>query len=207
MQNIITVAERHGLLIVFLNVLLSQGGLPLPVVPTLMTVAALARQSPYQITQIILAGVSGALMADAVLYWCGLHYGQRFLALLCRLSFSPDLLAADRLAEGEELGSNILHLGDNDPRSPHYRGERTSGQHAGLICRMSALHPIATELWHCNEMSRRANRRHMQCSKPQCYSITSSASAINLSGTVRPSALAVVRFITSANLTGAWAGS
>src|SRR5260221_5099707 len=90
MQNIITVGERHGLLIVFLNVLLSQGGLPLPVVPTLMTVAALARQNPYQITQIILAGVSGALIADAALYWCGLHYGQRFLALLCRLSFSPD---------------------------------------------------------------------------------------------------------------------
>src|SRR5258707_15068617 len=90
MQNIITVGERHGLLIVFLNVLLSQGGLPLPVVPTLMTVAALARQNPYQITQIILAVVGGALIADAALYWCGLHYGQRFLALLCRLSFSPD---------------------------------------------------------------------------------------------------------------------
>jgi membrane protein DedA with SNARE-associated domain len=90
-QNVITVAERHGLLIVFLNVLLSYGGLPLPVVPTLMTVAALARQSPYQITQIILAGVSGALIAGVVLYWCGLHYGQRFLALLCKLSFSPDL--------------------------------------------------------------------------------------------------------------------
>jgi membrane protein DedA with SNARE-associated domain/rhodanese-related sulfurtransferase len=90
MQNIITVAERHGLLIVFLNALLSQGGLPLPVVPTLMTVAALASQSPYQIIQIILAGVSGTLIAEAALYWCGLHYGQRFLALLCRLSFSPD---------------------------------------------------------------------------------------------------------------------
>ena len=90
MQNVITVAERHGPLIVFLNFLLSQGGLPLPVVPTLMTVAALARQSPYQITQIIVAGVSGALIAEAALYWCGLHYGQRFLALLCKLSFSPD---------------------------------------------------------------------------------------------------------------------
>jgi membrane protein DedA with SNARE-associated domain len=90
MQNVITIAERHGLLIVFLNVLLSQGGLPLPVVPTLMTVAALARQSPYQITQVIFAGVSGALIAEVALYWCGLHYGQRFLALLCKLSFSPD---------------------------------------------------------------------------------------------------------------------
>ena len=45
MHNVISIAERHGLLIVFVNVLLSQGGLPLPAVPTLMTVAALARQS------------------------------------------------------------------------------------------------------------------------------------------------------------------
>ena len=90
MQNVITIAERHGLLIVFLNFLLSQGGLPLPAVPTVMTVAALARQSPYQIAQIILAGISGALIAELALYWCGRHYGQRFLGLLCRLSFSPD---------------------------------------------------------------------------------------------------------------------
>jgi membrane protein DedA with SNARE-associated domain len=90
MQNVITIAERHGLLIVFLNALLSQGGLPFPVVPTLMTVAALARQSPYQITQITLAGVSGALIAELALYWCGRCYGKRFLGLLCRLSFSPD---------------------------------------------------------------------------------------------------------------------
>jgi len=90
MQTILTIAERHAALIVFLNVLLSQGGLPLPVFPTLMAVAALPRQSPYQIIQIILAGVSGALIAEFTLYWCGLHYGQRFLGLLCRLSFSPD---------------------------------------------------------------------------------------------------------------------
>ena len=91
MQNVIAIAERHGLLIVFLNVLLSQGGLPLPAVPTVMTVAALARQSPYQIAQIILVGISGALIAELALYWCGRQYGQRFLGLLCRLSFSPDV--------------------------------------------------------------------------------------------------------------------
>src|SRR6476620_9924892 len=96
MQNIITVAERHGLLIVFLNVLLSQGGLPLPILPTLMTVAALARQSPYQITQIIVAGVSGALVAELALYWCGLHYGQRFRAALQAVFFAGFLRPPDR---------------------------------------------------------------------------------------------------------------
>jgi membrane protein DedA with SNARE-associated domain/rhodanese-related sulfurtransferase len=90
LQNIVAIAERHGVLIVFLNVMISQGGLPLPVVPTLMTVAALARQNSYQVTQIILAGTSAALVAELTLYWCGLHYGKRFLGLLCRLSFSPD---------------------------------------------------------------------------------------------------------------------
>src|SRR5260370_42519986 len=71
------------------------------------------------------------------------------------------------LAEGEELGSNILHLGDTDPRSPDCHGGRTSGQHARLICRMSALHPIATELLHCSEMTRRAICRHQTLVKPK----------------------------------------
>jgi membrane protein DedA with SNARE-associated domain/rhodanese-related sulfurtransferase len=90
MQHIIAIAERHGLLIVFVNVLLARGGLPLPIVPTLMTAAALAGQSAYQIAGIVVAGVGGTLIAELALYWCGLRYGRRFLGLLCRMSFSPD---------------------------------------------------------------------------------------------------------------------
>ena len=40
----------------------------------------------------------------------------------------------------------------------------------------------------------------------RCYSITSSARASSVSGTVRPSALAVLRLITSSYLVGAWTG-
>src|SRR4051794_23228854 len=39
------------------------------------------------------------------------------------------------------------------------------------------------------------------------HSITSSAAASSLSGTVSPSAFAVLRLITSSNLTGTWMGS
>jgi hypothetical protein len=87
----------------------------------------------------------------------------------CRRMF--DTLA---LAEGEELGSNILHLGDNDPRSPDCHGGRTSGRHAGLIWRMSALHPIAIKLWHCSEMMRGAMNGQMQCSKNTRLKLTRS---------------------------------
>src|SRR6266496_2755189 len=51
---------------------------------------------------------------------------------------------------------------------------------------------------------------HLQ-GRPKCrcvtHSITSSARASSMGGTVRPSALAVLRLITSSNVTGAWTGS
>lgn len=90
MQHIIAIAERHGLLIVFLNVLVARAGLPVPAVPTLLTAAALARQNPDRIGEIIVAGVSATLIAELALYGCGRHYGGRFLGLLCRVSFAPD---------------------------------------------------------------------------------------------------------------------
>jgi hypothetical protein len=46
----------------------------------------------------------------------------------------------------------------------------------------------------------------MHCSKQHLYSITSSARASSEGGTVRPSALAVLRLITSSNLVGACTG-
>jgi membrane protein DedA with SNARE-associated domain/rhodanese-related sulfurtransferase len=90
MQHLATIFEEHALLVVFINVLLSRGGLPLPVVPSLMAAAALASPSPYKIGEVIVAGFSGALIADIILYSCGLRYGQHFLGRLCRVSFSPD---------------------------------------------------------------------------------------------------------------------
>ena len=87
MQHIISVIEQHGLLIVFLNVLLAQGGVPLPAFPTLMTAAALVTQSRYQVPEIILAGVSGSMIADLAWYWGGKRYGRRILGLLCKISF------------------------------------------------------------------------------------------------------------------------
>ena len=79
MQHIISVIEQHGLLIVFLNVLLAQGGVPLPAFPTLMTAAALVTQSRYQVLEIILAGVCGSMIADLAWYWGGKRYGRRIL--------------------------------------------------------------------------------------------------------------------------------
>src|SRR5713226_6135730 len=89
-QDLVFLIAQHGLLVVFLNVLLCEGGLPLPAYPTLMTAAALVTQSRYQVPEIILAGVSGSMIADLAWYWGGKRYGRRILGLLCKISLSPD---------------------------------------------------------------------------------------------------------------------
>jgi membrane protein DedA with SNARE-associated domain len=90
MQHIISVIEEHGLLVVFVNVLLAQSGLPSPAFPTLMAAGALVTQNRYQVHEIILSGVSGSLIADLAWYWSGERYGRRILGLLCKMSLSPD---------------------------------------------------------------------------------------------------------------------
>src|ERR1700730_15808132 len=52
-----------------------------------------------------------------------------------------------------------------------------------------------------------ANNGLMHRSKERLYSITSSARARSVAGTSIPSALAVLRLITSSNLVGRWIGS
>src|SRR5207237_4947865 len=51
-----------------------------------------------------------------------------------------------------------------------------------------------------------AKSRLMHCSKQPYYSITSSARARSEAGTSMPSALAVLRLITSRKLVGCWTG-
>lgn len=90
MQFLIASVEHHILWLVFLNLLLTQSGLPLPVLPSLLTAAAIAGQNPYAIAETVAAGLGGALLGDFVPYWYGRYHGRRVLSLLCRVSFSPD---------------------------------------------------------------------------------------------------------------------
>jgi membrane protein DedA with SNARE-associated domain/rhodanese-related sulfurtransferase len=91
MQDLVSLIEQHGLLVIFLNVLLCESGLPVPAYPALMTAAALVTESRYQIPAIILAGVGGSLVPDLVLYWSGGRYGRGVLGFLCKVSLSPDV--------------------------------------------------------------------------------------------------------------------
>jgi membrane protein DedA with SNARE-associated domain/rhodanese-related sulfurtransferase len=90
MQHITALIAEFGLLAVFLNVLLDEGGLPLPSYPLLAVAGALTATGHLSILSIIGAAVAGSAIADNSWYWASRALGRRVLALLCKLSLSPD---------------------------------------------------------------------------------------------------------------------
>lgn len=90
MHDIAALLTEYGLFVVFLNVLLDQGGLPLPAIPTLMTAAALAGRFDSQVLEIVAAGALGSMISDLAWFWGGMRHGRRVLGMLCRISLSPD---------------------------------------------------------------------------------------------------------------------
>jgi membrane protein DedA with SNARE-associated domain/rhodanese-related sulfurtransferase len=93
MRDLIQLIEQFGLPFVFLNVLLEQGGVPIPAYPTLLVAAALAANSDYRPYQIVAVATIAALSADLLWYRAGRRLGFRVLGLLCRVSLSPDSCA------------------------------------------------------------------------------------------------------------------
>ena len=78
----------NGFALVFLNVLLQQLGLPLPVVPTLLLAGSLAA-APLDLGLLLLISVLASLIADWLWFRAGRRFGYRVLSLLCKLSINP----------------------------------------------------------------------------------------------------------------------
>jgi membrane protein DedA with SNARE-associated domain/rhodanese-related sulfurtransferase len=90
MDTALHLLERYGLLVVFLNLLLSEGGLPIPAYPTLAAAAATMAAGGYDAPELLATAVSASLLADTIWFWNGRRHGRRVLGALCRLSLSPD---------------------------------------------------------------------------------------------------------------------
>jgi len=78
----------NGFALVFLNVLLQQLGLPLPVVPTLLLAGSLAATAP-DLGLLLALSVLASLSADWLWYRAGRRFGYRVLSTLCKLSINP----------------------------------------------------------------------------------------------------------------------
>ncbi|MGH8185662.1 MAG: rhodanese-like domain-containing protein, partial [Steroidobacteraceae bacterium] len=90
MDSLLQFIDMYGLWVVFVCVLLDQGGLPTPAYPPIIVTAALAVDGQRSVIEVLLVATLAAVVADVVWYACGRRFGAAMLRLICRVSLSPD---------------------------------------------------------------------------------------------------------------------
>ena len=90
MDALLHVIEAYGLWVVFLCVVLDQGGLPLPAYPVMIVTSGLAVDTHTPVWPILLVAVAATVAADLLWYSGGRRFGAALLRLMCRISLSPD---------------------------------------------------------------------------------------------------------------------
>ena len=90
MEALLQVIEVYGLWVVFLCVLLDQGGLPFPAYPAIIVTAAIATDLSQPILPVLFVATFAAILADLLWYAAGKRFGAALLRQMCRLSLSPD---------------------------------------------------------------------------------------------------------------------
>lgn len=86
----IELLTRHGLLVVFVNVLAEQVGLPVPAIPTLIVAGALVWDGSLGGPAVFGSAFVAASLATIAWYAAGRYQGRRVTRLLCLVSLSPD---------------------------------------------------------------------------------------------------------------------
>src|SRR6516164_2464790 len=90
MHSTLEFVLRHGYTLVFLIVLMEQAGLPVPSIPILLAVGALAGAGKLSLPVALGLAVLASVIADSIWYELGRLRGHSILSLLCRISLEPD---------------------------------------------------------------------------------------------------------------------
>ncbi len=102
---------RHGLALIFANVLLEQLGVPLPAIPTLIVAGALAADGTLSAPAVFGVAFAASMIGDSAWYIAGRQYGRRIMTTLCRTSLSPDSCVRQTENHFERWGGLTLALG------------------------------------------------------------------------------------------------
>jgi membrane protein DedA with SNARE-associated domain len=81
---------QHGYVVLFLSVFVEQVGLPIPALPILLAMGALAGSGQLSYFTAMVVAVVASLIADSIWYWLGVYRGASILNLLCKISLEPD---------------------------------------------------------------------------------------------------------------------
>jgi membrane protein DedA with SNARE-associated domain/rhodanese-related sulfurtransferase len=90
MEDLVRILQTYGLQIVFVGVLLDQGGLPLPSFSLVIVAAGVATVAGQPVWPIFALAVVATLIADLIWFAGGRRFGAAMLRMICRVSLSPD---------------------------------------------------------------------------------------------------------------------
>ena len=90
MQDLLEFVAHYGYGLVFSCIFIEQMGIPLPGVPILIVMGALARSGEFSVLGVVGSALAGSLSADLIWYQLGRRYGRSVLNLMCRISLEPD---------------------------------------------------------------------------------------------------------------------
>jgi len=86
----VPLSDRYIALLLWLNTVVHELGIPLPLTPTALLAGAQVNEGGANALTLVLAITAGTLMGNSVWFAAGRLYGSRVLKALCRISLSPD---------------------------------------------------------------------------------------------------------------------
>jgi membrane protein DedA with SNARE-associated domain/rhodanese-related sulfurtransferase len=107
-HQLVGLVAEYGVLLVALNVLLDQIGLPVPAMPTLIVAGAVGAGGGLALGSVFALSVVACLLPDCGWYLVGQIYGIRVLKTLCRISLEPDSCVSQTQSRFERWGINSL---------------------------------------------------------------------------------------------------
>jgi membrane protein DedA with SNARE-associated domain/rhodanese-related sulfurtransferase len=106
--GLISLIAHYGLLVVALNVLLDQIGLPVPAMPTLIVAGAMSAGGHLSLLSLFAWSVAACVAPDCGWYLVGQAYGIRVLKTLCKISLEPDSCVSQTQTRFERWGINSI---------------------------------------------------------------------------------------------------
>lgn len=101
--------ENHAWVLLFLNVLLEQAGLPIPAYPALVVAGALTfSDSGAMLGAVLGLAVLACALADSAWYWAGRRYGSWLMGTACKVSLSPDSCVRKNKHLYRQIGPRLL---------------------------------------------------------------------------------------------------
>lgn len=137
---------HYGLMIVVVNVLLDQIGLPVPAVPTLVVAGAVAADGRLSLPAVFIGAVLACLAADCAWYLVGQKYGIRVLKTLCKISLEPDSCVSQTQTRFERWGVNSLVIAKFVPGLAIIAPPLAGAMRVGWL-RFILLSTVAASLW------------------------------------------------------------